>query len=97
LASNTKLSAAQYRCCKRRIPDGSPSSSDRAACAIERDQSFGLAMMLNFGAAGDVPIRQSSTSRPKNRALSSVIWFSQSSAARCSSVQRAAIQTIVTA
>ena len=30
-------------------------------------QSFGLETTLNFGAGLDPPIRQSSTSRPKNR------------------------------
>ena len=29
-------------------------------------QSLGLETMLNFGADGESPIRQSSTSRPKN-------------------------------
>ena len=53
--------------------------------------------MLNFGAAGDSPIRHNSTSMPKNRKLSSVILFNQSSVERCCSVKLAAIQTIVTA
>ena len=69
----------------------------RAACATERDQSLGFETMLNFGAARESPIHHSSTSSAKNRKLSSVILFSQSRVERCSSVKRAAIQTIVTA
>ena len=60
-------------------------------------QSFGLETTLNFGAGSDPPIRQSSTSRPKNLKRSSVMAFSQSSVARCYSVNRCATQTIVTA
>jgi len=80
-----------------RVSDNWASSIARAACATDCDQSFGFETMLNFGAAGESPIRQSSTSSPKKRKLSSVIRLSQSSVERCSSVKRAAIQTIVTA
>ncbi|MGI4731436.1 MAG: hypothetical protein ACRYFW_06785 [Janthinobacterium lividum] len=61
------------------------------------DQLFGFDTMLKRGAAGESPMRQSSTSTPKNRKVSSVMRFSQSSVDRCSSVNRAAIHTIVTA
>ena len=73
------------------------SSIARTALATERDQLFGFETTLNFGAAGDSPIRHNSTSSAKNRKLSSVILFSQSRVDRCSSVNLAAIQTIVTA
>src|SRR5262249_8336922 len=61
-------------------------NGSRAACATECDQSLGLETTLNFGAAGESPIRQSSTSKPKKRKVSLVILFSQSSVDRCSSV-----------
>ena len=69
-----------------------------ASSVTDRLQAFGFETMLNLGATGEVPmIRNNSTSRPKNRNLSSVISFSQSSVARCSSVKRSAIQQMVTA
>ena len=80
-----------------RVSDNSASSIARAAWATDCDQSLGFETMLNFGAGDDSPIRQSSTSSPKKRKLSFVIRLSQSSVERCSSVKRAAIQTIVTA
>ena len=63
----------------------------------DRRQSFGFETRLNFGAGSELPIRQSSTSRPKKWNRSSVISFNQSRAARCSSVKLAATQQIVTA
>ena len=60
------------------------SSKDRLTV---RDQSFGLQTTLNLGAAEEFPIRHSSTSRPKKQKRSSVISFSQSRAARCSSAK----------
>ena len=75
-----------------RTSESSASSIARAAWATDLDQSFGFETTLNFGAAGESPMRQSSTSRPKKRMLSSVILFSQSSVDRCSSVNRAEIQ-----
>ena len=68
-----------------------------AALWTVRDQSLGSEMMLNLGATGELPIRHSSISRPNALIFSSVCSLSQSSAARCSSVKRWAIHTIVTA
>src|ERR1039457_4408718 len=83
--------------CMTLVSDCSLASITRAALATERDHSFGFEIILNFGAAGEAPIRHSSTSNPKKRKLSLVILFSQSSVERCSSVNRAAIHIMVTA
>jgi len=58
---------------------------------------YGRDITLNLGAGGGSPIRPSSTSMPKKEISDRVASFSQSSAARCSSVNRSAIQTMVTA
>ena len=80
-----------------RVPVSSPSAMPWAAWRMFALQSLGLQTTLNFGATGEVPMRHSSTSSPKKLNELSVILLSQSSAARCSSVNRAAIHTIVTA
>ena len=77
--------------------DNSASSVVRAACATDFDQSFGKETMLNFGAAGEPPIRHNSISKPKKRVSWCVISFNQSRAARCSSLNRSASHTTVTA
>ena len=69
----------------------------RFASAIERVHSFGFATTLKRGAIGESPMRHSSISVPKKRKPSFVILLSQSSVARCSSVNRAATHMMVTA
>ena len=54
-------------------------------------------MTLNFGAIGELPIRHSSISSPKKLNSLEVAPFSQSSAARCSSVNRLETQMMLTA
>jgi len=95
--SKKSLRACQYRSCCSARSGTEPSLICRCARPTSLDQSFGSQTMLKRGAGGDVPMRQSSNWRPKNRNRSSVISLSQSSAARCSSMNCAAIQMMVTA
>ena len=66
-------------------------------CFTVFDQSFGFEMTLKCGATGESSIWNNCTSTPKKLKFSSVISFNQSSVARCSSVNRGEIQTMVTA
>lgn len=87
----------QNRSCVCFPSDNAVCSALFAAPVIVLVHSFGFEIILNFVAATESAIRQSSTSKPKKLKRSSVISFSQSRAARCSSVNLAAIHTIVTA
>ena len=63
------------------------------ASITSRCHLFGLLTILNFGAGGESPIRQSSISNAKNSNSSLEMLFSQSNAARCSSVNCLATHT----
>ena len=56
-----------------RVSDSSPSSMALARCEMDRDQSLGFETMLNLGAAGELPILQSLTSRPEKLVTSSSV------------------------
>src|SRR4051812_14107737 len=66
-ALSAAFKAAQYAFWTVRVSERSASSIARAAWATDWDQSLGFEMTLNFGAAGESCILQSSTSSPKNR------------------------------